>query len=272
MTLKYLREFSDMHLNFYFGNKVPFWVPEPLDTDKETALILAGDLWEGTKFIKHSDESWIQPLAERFHSVFIVAGNHDIWDENIHKYHDKARIALQDMGLTNVHILENNAMVIDNVKFIGGTLWTDFNNADPFTLWQAKNHMNDYKYIRAGNDYRKVTSDDIFQAHKKTKKFIFENAKKDNDDQKIVVITHHSPSFQGLNDYFRSNGYTNGYYHSNFDELIETSEIGLWVYGHTHSPKIYKIGNTTLMNNAVGYFGHENTKYDPINLIDISTL
>jgi predicted phosphodiesterase len=271
MTLKYLREFSDTHLNIHYARKAPLWEPTPLDTDKETVLILAGDIWEGDKFMMHSGKSWIKPIAERFLAVIIVAGNHDFWGENFNYYPTKIKALIEKEKLTNVHFMENDTITIDNVKFLGGTLWTDFNNSDPFTLWQARFHMNDYNYIRSGDGYRKLIADDVFQAHKRTKNFIFNNLDK-KPDEKIVVVTHHSPSFQSLSDQYRSNGYANGYYHSELGNLIVDSGINLWVYGHTHCPMQYKIGDTLLMNNAVGYFGHEDTAYDPINLIDISTL
>jgi predicted phosphodiesterase len=271
MTLKYLREFSDTHLNIHYANKVALWEPTPLETDKETVLILAGDIWESDKFMMHANKSWIKPIAERFLAVIMVAGNHDNWGENFHYYPTKIKEQIKKAKLDNVYFLDNDAVTIDNVKFLGGTLWTDFNKSDPFTVWQAKFHMNDYNYIRAGDGYRKLLADDILLAHRKTKDFIFNNLEK-KDGEKIVVVTHHSPSFQSLSDEYRGNGYSNGYYHSEFGDLIVDSGIGLWVYGHTHCPMKYKIGETTLMNNAVGYYGHENTGYDPINLIDIDTI
>jgi predicted phosphodiesterase len=270
-TLKYVRIFSDTHLDRFFKYCNELWNPIPLETDSETALILAGDIWEGDKFIEHSSKSWIKPLSERFHSIIIVLGNHDCWGENLTKIYKKIQNRLFDENLFNVHLLQNNKIIIDGTKFLGGTLWTDFNNKDPFTIWQAKQYMNDYNYIRIGDQYRKLLADDILKEHIDTRDFIFESAHK-KDCEKVIVVSHHTPSFQTCDDRYKGGGFTNGYYHTELGDNIVDSEIGLWCYGHTHAPKQFNIGNTLLVNNAVGYVPFEQTGYDPECLIDIANL
>lgn len=270
--LNYIREYSDLHLDRYVRNDklgVDIWTPKELPTDNETALILAGDIWEGDRFIDHAEKSWIKPLADRFHSIIIVLGNHDLWGENLTRVYKKIQNRLFDEGLFNVHLLQDSSITIDGTKFIGATLWTDFNKCDPFTLWQAKQYMNDYRYIRVGPEYRKLLSDDIYKSHVHSRNYIFDNAKKDETCDKIVVVTHHSPSFQSLADQYKGDGFANGYYHSELGDQIVDSEIDWFFFGHTHSPMKYNIGNTVLINNAVGYFPFECTNYDEDNLIEI---
>ena len=53
---QYIRVFSDIHLDFDVPNKTKnfqpsmLWMPEPLDTDSESILILAGDLWHSKSY------------------------------------------------------------------------------------------------------------------------------------------------------------------------------------------------------------------------------
>src|ERR1035437_1024565 len=105
-----LRVYSDIHLDHYSSRasskfEKAFWYPPELPDDKDTTLILAGDLWMGTKFIEWAGLCWIGIVAKRFKEVLIVLGNHDYWpmgDLTITKGGDKCNAMLQDYGLLNV--------------------------------------------------------------------------------------------------------------------------------------------------------------------------
>lgn len=268
--LKYIREFSDMHLNMFSKANQPLWEPI-IDTthDKETALILAGDVWEGTRCLMHAEESWMTKLAERYRYIIIVLGNHDYWGENFNSFPAKFKNMIKDLHLNNVFLLDDESITLEGVRFVGGTLWTDFNKMDPFTIWRAKDYMNDYRYIKSGETYSKLTAQHVLAAHRKTKGVIFANAKKDADTRKIVCVTHHSPSFQGMSPDYAHLGDVNGYYHSELGNDIIDSEIDLWFFGHTHNPVDYTIGNTRIINNAVGYHPWETTDYEADWLISL---
>lgn len=268
--LTYIKPYSDLHLNCYAKAGAKLWTPKgDPKADKKTALILAGDLWEGTRPLSHADSSWIAPLAERYRYVIIVLGNHDYWGENLNKFPTKFKNMIKDMHLNNVYLLDDEAITLEGVRFVGGTLWTDFNKLDPFTMWRAKDYMNDYRYIRKGEDYGKIFAQDILNAHRKTKNAIFNNAKKDDEVKKIVCVTHHSPSFQSMAPQFAHLGDSNGYYHSELGNEIVDTEIDYWIHGHTHNPTDYMIGNTRVINNAVGYYPFEDTEYEMDFLIPI---
>lgn len=268
--LTYIRPHSDMHLNCHAKAGVKLWEPASDPTkDRKTALILAGDIWEGTRCLMHAEESWMAKLAERYRYVICVLGNHDYWGENLTKFPTKFKNMLKDLHLNNVYLLDNETINLEGVRFVGGTMWTDFNNLDPFTLWRAKDYMNDYRYIRVGDNYRKLLSDDIVREHRKARFEIFNNAKKDENTRKIVCVTHHSPSFQSMGEQFKHVGDANGYYHSELGNEIVDTEIDYWIHGHTHNPTDYMIGNTRIINNATGYYPFESTLYEPDFLITI---
>jgi hypothetical protein len=46
-----------------------------------------------------------------------------------------------------VHLLEKDTVTIEDVTFVGGTLWTDFNREDSLTMWNAGQSMNDYQSV-----------------------------------------------------------------------------------------------------------------------------
>jgi hypothetical protein len=53
--------------------------------------------------------------------------------------------------LSNVYLLDKEVKTIDDVTFIGGTLWTDMNREDPLTLLHIRGMMNDFRCVSNSN-------------------------------------------------------------------------------------------------------------------------
>lgn len=276
----YLRVFSDIHLDFDISTVPGFfkfeklWMPEPMETDKETALVLAGDLWHAKKPFSFFGKSWIREISTRFQYVIIVLGNHDFWDGNIEKEYKNYRKSIASQELLNVFLLQNTSLYFDGLKIVGATLWTDFLQANPVCMKNAAySGMKDYQYIHQGIGLKYVTPEKILQEHYLSKSYIFENSSKDYNDQKIMVITHHSPSYKSMPQKYNKPELKieNALYYSNLDNLIESSEIDLWVHGHSHFAMDYKINKTNVLANPRGYSEQE-TGYNPWLLINSHTL
>lgn len=275
---KYLRIFSDIHLDFDVPN-VPFvnkfdklWKPDPLLTDKESALILAGDIWHSKKPFSFKGKSWIADMSQQFKYVIIVLGNHDFWGGDIQEEYLNYRTSIASQDLFNVFLLQNSSLYFDGLKIIGATLWTDYLDENHVCFSNAEiSGMKDYVFINDGE--KKISAKRLLAEHKQSKNYIFENTQKDYADQKIVVITHHSPSYKSraehlIND---ANKITIGLYHSNFDNLIAKSKIDLWIHGHSHYAVNYFINNTKIIANPRGY-SDENTGFNPWLLVDTNNL
>jgi len=264
----YVRVFSDIHLDFDVPKKnrdliwESLWRPAALQEDNQTILILAGDLWHSKKYFEFTQRDWLSGVAKNFHAVVVVLGNHDFWDGSLTSEYEYFSNQVKTKCLKNVYLLQNNTVIIDKFKFIGGTLWTDYNNQD----YETKNFYKtglckDYKFIRYGTAYKKLTPDILLKEHYKTKNYIVSNAKKDHKDQKIWVVTHHLPSFLSLNS-INKNKIEMGYYASNLHNVIGDGEIDVWVHGHSHESVDYFILNTKIIANPRGYPG-ENTWFNP---------
>lgn len=292
--MKYLRISSDIHLDFYIDSfrstrkhnpnvtitcdMDMLWFPDPLPDDNETTYIVAGDLWiDGrfaTRFWPGTNDSWISKMAARFKYVVLVLGNHDYWKANVLYEADKVKAAIKAQGLTNVFLLERDCVVLDQVKFVGGTLWTDYNRNDPIVMATIPSLMNDFHHIKYGKDYRKLKPWMLYEIHQNTKRFIFENAKRDNPDQKVVVVTHMAPSQQSIDAAYytcRDERLMNHGYYSDMDKRImaEGQEIDFWFHGHTHHSVRYQIEHPTVILNAKGYLGDENPDFDPVLQIPV---
>lgn len=207
---------SDLHLE-----TGPYVIPEDLEFD---ILVAAGD-------ISDRPEQAIEFLKSVGKPVVYVLGNHDYWSKNgdIDMAERLAELKALAAG-SNVHILENESVVIDDTRFLGCTLWTGYgaNPTDsrirkPNTDLQriAWGVMNDFSRIgnaswwtpentarwqawlaEAGHiDYGKYKWFNpvaAYDLHEASMEWLRDQLRKDGNWDQTVVVTHHAPSWQVL--------------------------------------------------------------------------
>ena len=102
-----LHVLSDLHFEF-----APFELPA---TDADV-VVLAGDIDVGRRGLEVARAAGGRP-------VVYVAGNHEYYGHSIPGLTGELVAATRGAG---IHVLENEAVVIGGVRFLGCTLWTDF--------------------------------------------------------------------------------------------------------------------------------------------------
>jgi Icc-related predicted phosphoesterase len=269
---------SDLHLEF--GD---------LTLPGGDVLILSGDIVEA-KRVKNTDYTpEIIALSERtgmkhyrymqffneecakYKDVIYVMGNH----EHYHGRFDKTQNQLKENLPGNIHVLEKESLELNGVLFVGTTLWTNCNNADPLTINTLKFGMNDYKVIQNyypdKNLYHKLIPEFTYSEHLKATRFISKTAM-ENLDKRIVVVTHHAPSRRSIGQGFEGDYHMNGGYASDLDEFIaDHPNIKVWTHGHVHNKFDYQIEQCRVLCNPRGYYGHESIahEFDPTFGFDI---
>jgi hypothetical protein len=267
---------SDLHLEFG---------PISLEnTDNAEVLILSGDICvakdlgendsnniKGENDKSNQYHTFFQECCARFPSVIYIAGNH----EHYHSDFIKSIGIIRDrLGyLVNLHVLDKESVLINNVLFIGGTLWTDMNKEDGITLMHMKSMMNDFRCITngarethykdtLGNSHIRIarfTPDDAVEDHKKMLEYI-KIMVEGKHDQKIVVVGHHAPSKASTHPRYVNETIMNGGYSSDLSEFIlDHPQIKLWTHGHTHENFDYLIGSTRIVCNPRGYINYEDS-------------
>lgn len=262
-----IRILSDLHNEFSVFN-----IPK-LDTDANSTLVLAGDI--GVIEKPSSIIGFLEVASESFMDVIYVFGNHEYYGGSITRAKDKLLSKISH--LSNVHILDDSSICLNGVTFIGSTLWTSFDNGDPLMLYNAKSVINDYIHIRFGdvdNPYKnRLTSNYIYDKHIKSLNYIKSCLNENRESgNKIVVVTHHAPSFQSIDDIFKHSdgGKTSGYYASNLEGLIYDTCPNLWIHGHTHNSVDYNIGDCLVITNPRGYYpDFQNINFKPDMVITI---
>ena len=240
---------SDAH--YEFGN--PF-DPDCSDID---VLILAGDI--NVKGHAVDDVVRIAQLYPKVHIVF-VQGNHDAYGSSLEKVDRQIREVFNDID-SRIHYLQNSSCVIGGVKFIGATLWTDYNKNDPLVVYDASLTMNDFKHIRVNNGVNRLTPQRLMVEHNISRDYIFKELKEST--MSTIIISHHQPYIDTIKtniDYCYKSDLT-----QQFDELTAEQLPKLWIYGHVHLTKDetieYKNGNVRFVTNGFGYYCFDENPY-----------
>lgn len=265
-----LRILSDLHIEFH-----PFTIPAT-DQDQETVLILAGDI--GVIYRRDELLSFLRAAARQFRAVIYVLGNHEfyrgIWPDAM----DSLRSwALPD----NVHVLERQCVRIDDIIFVGATLWSDFDGGDTQAMLAAERTLNDFHYIRidAGDETEpcrlraQMLLADFHQSLAWLDATLSEHYSR---GERCVLITHHGISRASIHATYRDNA-LNGAFVSDCAALVQRTRPELAIHGHVHNSFDYRIGSsadsTRVIVNPRGYTRRDNTQenpaFDPLLTIDL---
>jgi predicted phosphodiesterase len=249
-----LHVLSDLHLEF------ADFIPGPADAD---VVVLAGDIGKGAHGI-----GWARATFPD-HDIIYVAGNHEFYGCNRLEILAKLRIEARECG---VHFLDDEAVVIDGVRFLGTTLWTDFelfgSDDKPWCMKDAGDFMNDFRVIYEGD---KVFSPmDSVRLHQKSLAWL-EHELQRPFDGKTVVVTHHLPSRQSVAERFQKSALSAAFA-SNLEHLLGEPAV-LWIHGHTHDSMDYEVMGTRVICNPRGYVlsssGPENFDFDPGLVVEV---
>ena len=116
----------------------------------------------------------------------------------------------------------------------------------------------------------KFTTRQFNQLHNRSVAFL-ENAFKKKRTAKSVVVTHHVPTLHDYPKKYR-NSPLNGAFVTELHDLVHESGADYWIYGHHHfNIPSFKIGNTTMLTNQLGYVHHgEHYKFNKSAILHIS--
>lgn len=265
-----IRIISDLHIDVNAGYSFRL-------KDTEIFTVVCGDI--SGYFEKTS--RWLNKYIKN--GVF-VSGNHIVYNESKHSIQYFMKQFERNYPLSSsLSYLNNNFKLIDDIVFVGGTLWTDYKlldkNAQDMYMWYATRNLNDYRYGKF-NPYdstekedtrllRRLQPEDCVKMFQHTVAIIDEVCKKFSD-KKIIVVTHHAPSMVSVPREYK-NSETTPCYASNLEDFIlDHPNIKLWCHGHIHQASDYEIGNCRVICNPRGYVKYcENSGFDKDLMVDV---
>jgi len=237
-------------------------------------LILAGDIVMLKDLDKQSERGdtargFFQRVSAEFPRTLYVMGNHEHYSGDFAKGSERFRTFCELHGITNITLLDKESVTIAGYDFHGGTLWTDFNDMDTFTMHNAATAMNDYHGVKNSDDTVswKFLPKHALRDHQRMRNYLQlcmdtyrESGRTDN---RVVVITHHAPSKGSLHEKYAHDRLMNGNFYTDMDDFILANpQVQLWIHGHMHDPFDYGVGGTRVVCNPRGYVQYEQRAHD----------
>ena len=275
---------SDLHQEFTRNSDVSwdpvtrFHLGEHVPADADICVI-AGDL---DVDLSASLRRIAAELPNR--EVVYVAGNHDYWnvEEGTSKTMDEilaeGRSLARELG---IRLLENDAVELDSVRFLGASLWTDMmtvgrgHQSSKMSEAAGRSGMNDYKRMKRWSTKhpgrrKPATPAMTVRMHEQSRAFI-ERTLSEPFAGTTVVVSHHAPHPNSLDPRHVD---LNWCYASNLSLVLEGQDApDVWIHGHIHLARDYVIGGTRVVANPRGYcFGENNdigNGFDPSLVIDL---
>ncbi|AMO23752.1 metallophosphoesterase [Ramlibacter solisilvae] len=244
-----LHVLSDLHLSFG---------PMARPASDADVVVLAGDIARS-----RAAAEWAQGFGK---PVLYVLGNHEYYGASL------AGAMAELKGLcqgSDVHVLDAEEIVLDGVRFLGATLWSDFDLFGPgekkaAAMAAAQHMLRDFSAIRtdeAGTLFTPAHSAALFRRHAAwlNEKLATPHA------GPTVVITHHAPSPRSVHPRFAESP-LNACFVSDLERLLGAGRVALWIHGHTHDSFDYRVNGTRVLCNPRGYARegvNENASFDP---------
>lgn len=260
---------SDLHLEHS-----TFAVPQ-VDAD---VLVLAGDILTAG----HRAVLWAaRRQVSQGRPVVQVAGNHEFYGLKLQSERALMHATAERLG---IHFLVRSSVVIEGVRILGCTLWTDYRvpifdtvrmglETDSVRGMAAcSRSLTDHSVIRwkDGEGSRLLTPADLLAEHLLDREWL-EAQLATPFAGPTVVITHHAPHVLSIAQEYAESWVTTGFVNDLPASFFEVPV--LWIHGHTHSRFDYHIGHCRVVCNPRGYRRHDGSfevaDFDPSFVVDL---
>jgi len=248
---------SDLHLEVH-----PAFAPLP--APGADVLVLAGDIGSYQKGSRLTDDDFglrrFSPLHGWPVPVLFLPGNHEYDMLDFDEAHARLRATCERLGM---HWIEREVLLLQGVRFVGTTLWSDFDALGPAadqpgaTLGQQLAARE--KAFRAANFYLRTTGgtrggEPLLAAQVRDLALEcrqwLQQALAQPHDGTTVVVTHFAPSLRSADPRYGLTPGTAGFCNA-WDDLLAGAD--LWLHGHLHAPSDYRQGRCRVVANPMGY-------------------
>jgi 3',5'-cyclic AMP phosphodiesterase CpdA len=250
-----IRILSDLHLEFRH------WTPPAVPVD---VVVLAGDIHVGTAGVVWGRQHFGDC------PIVYVPGNHEYYGGEMQSMLAQLRRVAGDH---DVHLLDGDAVVINDVRFLGATLWTDFAlyGSEPKIIDRAMaiatQAMVDYRLIRMRGS-RMLRPSDTQTIHWQQVGWLTGQLAAPSA-LATVVVTHHLPHPLSVHVKYDGDG-LNPSFASDLSALVR-EPVRLWIHGHTHESMDYAVNGTRVVCNPRGYLPHEpNAAFDGGLVVEVA--
>ena len=254
---------SDTHHNFGDSSEWPYPLPD------HDVLILAGDISEYVDGPANLTEVLAHYRSRTDRPILYLPGNHEFYRHDYHWTLDRIR---RDTDQFSIELLNCRSIRYGDVEFHGCTLWSDFTlfgaeQADLHGIY-AEQSISDFYVI--GFENRAFRRTDCAELHRQERIWL-EESLSSSEAPCNVVITHFAPVARCIPERYLGDR-LNPYFVAGCEDLVERFEPDLWLYGHTHQPDDFVLGETRFVNNARGYPREKSgIDFQPDKVLEVGT-
>ncbi len=227
-------------------------------------LVLAGDIGSyqgGSALSALGDEDFgLGRFADWPVPVIVVPGNHEYDALDFDATHARLRATCERLGLI---WLERETIVLHGVRFVGTTLWADFDALAPrgSTASLADQLQARHKAFRAADYYLRIAATtrggapflaEQIREHALVCQAWLRAALAEPFDGPTVVVTHFAPSLRSADPRYGLRPGTAGFCNA-LDDLLPLAD--LWLHGHLHCAIDWRddSGRCRVVANPLGY-------------------
>ncbi|BCR99552.1 uncharacterized protein AKAW2_41235S [Aspergillus luchuensis] len=248
---------SDLHLEVnhqYLSYEIPACAEH---------LILAGDIGRLADYEDY--RNFLQKLTGRFKLVFLVLGNHELYNEVFATGIKQARKLEQEPALNGrLIILHQKRYDVpgSDISILGCTLWSKVPK-ESSDIVQSK--VKDFQEIAewSVDDHNACHDSDYAWLMKEIHPIQQENetAGKRSRQRSILVVTHHAPSLQGTSSPKHAQSPWSVAFGTDILSGIPDG-VKVWVFGHTHYTNDFMEKGVRVVSNQRGYMPWSDSKED----------
>jgi predicted phosphodiesterase len=209
--------------------------------------------------------------------VLYVPGNHEYDGQDFDECREALRDTAEQLG---IQWLDGQSLVIRGVRFVGATLWSDFDcfGDQPSHVPGSMSHnlrMRE-RCFRTANHYLQYTQTQregvLFDAAAmreeslRSQQWLRETLAETHAGP-TVVVTHFAPSLRSHDPRFGLTPGTAGFCNA-LDDLLPFADV--WLHGHLHCPSDYRVGRCRVYANPLGYAAqNEQASFNPRGGVEI---
>jgi hypothetical protein len=243
-------------------------------------LVLAGDIGSyqaGSRLAEAGDEDFglarFSPRQGWPTPVLFVPGNHEYDSLEFGPAQARLRETCERLGMI---WLDREVQVIGGVRFVGTTLWSDFDalvppDATPTVALKARE-----KAFRAANFYlrkhsalmdgERMLAEQVREVALDCQRWL-RGALSQPFGGMTVAVTHFAPSLHSADPRYGRVPGTAGFCNA-LDDLFPLADW--WLHGHLHCTQHYQVGQCRVRSNTLGYAGKgEQAGFRPHGVIDL---
>lgn len=186
--------------------------------------------------------------------VVCTPGNHCF--RGRHYERTRSEMAAIAAGYRRLHLLDPGTVVIDGVRFVGATLWTDFALAGVDRVGEGIECARPrFRSILTGSpDEERLWSPEDARARHLEEVGYLDRVLATPHSGRTVVVSHHAPHPGSMHPRFRSQDMVRSAgYVSDLNALILRRQPDIWVHGHVHNSADHVVGATRILANPRGY-------------------